>query len=98
MNADENVIGRAASPTATQTHSMGGSYAAQVHPAMRVVDSDGNVVGTVKAVDGDEIRLVGTSDGDPHRFVPLSLVEGIDGDRVLMRGRGDNAFGVAAST
>ena len=89
----------ASGPTPRQRQSVGGSYAAQLRPAMQVMDGDGGFVGTVEAIEGDEIRLAAGPDGDPHRLLPLSLVDGIDGidgNRVMLRSRGDNAFGVAA--
>ena len=64
---------------------------------MAVVDSYGHTIGFVASVDGERMRLSST---DPHddgvAFLPVSLIDGVDGDRVLLGGRGDASFGVAA--
>jgi hypothetical protein len=67
----------------------------EIRPDMLVMSADGGFLGTVEAVEGDEIRL--SAGGDPeHRLLPLSLVDGVDDNRVIMRSRGDNAFGMEA--
>ena len=63
---------------------------------MEVIEADGTHLGTVETVDGDEIKLT-RGDGDPdHRLLPLSLVDVVTDGRVMMLGRGDNAFGMPA--
>lgn len=95
--------GRFDSP-AEQTHPASRSQAdaAQFNTAngtiragMQVVDSYGRGIGAVAGVEGERLRLASNdSHGDGTAFVPLSLVEGIDGDRVLLGGRGDASFGL----
>lgn len=54
--------------------------ASDVKEHMEVLDSDGQHVGTVDRVEGDEIKLTknDAADGE-HHFVPLDWVERIDG-------------------
>jgi hypothetical protein len=66
-----------------------------IRTGMQVVDSYGRGIGAVASVEGERLRLASDdSHGDGTAFVPLSLVEGIDGDRVLLGGRGDASFGL----
>jgi len=64
---------------------------------MEVVDGYGNVLGRITGIEQGRMRL---SSNDPHddgvAFMPISLVDGIDGERVLLAGRGDASFGVAS--
>jgi hypothetical protein len=66
-----------------------------VRAGMTVVDSYGHALGTVSSVDGERLRLASS---DPHddgvAFLPVSLIDGIDGNRVLLSGRGDASFGL----
>jgi len=68
-----------------------------VRTGMIVVDSYGHTIGVVAGVEGERLRLAST---DPHddgvAFLPVSLIDGIDADRVLLVGRGDASFGMAA--
>ncbi len=68
-----------------------------VREGMAVVDNYGHTLGYVAGVDGERLRLTST---DPHddgvAFLPVSLIDGIDGERVLLAGRGDASFGQAA--
>jgi hypothetical protein len=53
--------------------------AEQIRPRMQVVGNDGELVGVVDSVDGDELRL--TKGGSPdgmHHFLPLDTVEAVD--------------------
>lgn len=71
--------------------------AGTVRGGMAVVDSYGHAMGIVAAVEGERLRLASTDPlDDGVAFLPLSLVEGIDGDRVLIGGRGDASFGLPA--
>lgn len=67
-----------------------------VRAGMTVVDSYGHAIGVIAGVEGDRLRLAST---DPHddgvAFLPVSLIDGIDEDRVLLVGRGDASFGMA---
>ncbi len=70
--------------------------AGTVREGMPVVDSYGHAIGIVASVEGERMRLTST---DPHddgvAFLPVSLIDGIDGDRVLLGGRGDASFGMS---
>lgn len=69
-----------------------------VRAGMTVVDSYGHVLGVVADLDGERLRL---ASADPHQdgvsFLPVSLIDGIDDDRVLLGGRGDASFGIDAT-
>ncbi|VWX53127.1 DUF2171 domain-containing protein [Novosphingobium sp. 9U] len=71
--------------------------AGTLYEGMTVVDSYGHTIGLVSSVDGERMRLASS---DPHddgvAFLPVSLIDGIDGNRVLLAGRGDASFGLAA--
>jgi hypothetical protein len=66
-----------------------------VRTGMTVVDSYGHAIGVIAGVEGDRLRLAST---DPHddgvAFLPTSLIDGVDGERVLLVGRGDASFGM----
>jgi len=70
--------------------------AGTLRAGMSVIDGSGHAIGTVTGVDGERIRLTSS---DPHddgdSFLPVSLVDGIDGNRVLLSGRGDASFGMS---
>jgi len=72
----------------------GGASARFVHRGMEVIAADGTLVGTVEAVEGHLIRLAGDAGTPCH--VPFALVDGVDDRRVILSGRGDAAFGIAA--
>lgn len=67
-----------------------------VRTGMVVVDSSGHTIGIVSRIEGDKMRL---ASNDPHddsdTFLPVSLIDGIDGNRVLLGGRGDASFGMS---
>ncbi len=67
----------------------------EITPGMLVMSAEGTFVGTVQGIEGDEIRLSPGGDAE-HTLLPLSLVDGVDDNRVIMRSRGDNAFGMEA--
>lgn len=71
--------------------------AGTLYEGMAVVDSYGHTIGLISSVDGERMRLAST---DPHddgvAFLPISLIDGIDGNRVLLAGRGDASFGMDA--
>lgn len=73
--------------------------AGTIHEGMPVVDSYGHTIGLVSSVDGERMRLTSS---DPHddgvAFLPVSLIDGIDGGRVLLAGRGDASFGMPAES
>jgi hypothetical protein len=67
-----------------------------VRTGMTVVDSSGHTIGIVSRIEGDKMRL---ASNDPHddsdSFLPVSLIDGIDGNRVLLGARGDASFGLS---
>jgi hypothetical protein len=67
-----------------------------VRSGMIVVDNAGQTIGIVSRIEGDKMRL---ASNDPHddsdSFLPVSLIDGIDGNRVLLGGRGDASFGMS---
>jgi hypothetical protein len=66
----------------------------EIAAGMEVIDADGSHLGTVETVAEGEIKLT-RGDGDPeHRLLPLSLVDVVSDGRVMMRRRGDDAFGL----
>ncbi len=83
-------------PASSQTG--GGSFATAhgtIRAGMEVVDGYGHVLGAVSGVEGERLQLASTdSHSDGSSFVPLSLVEAIEGDRVILGGRGDASFGM----
>ena len=70
--------------------------AGTVRAGMSVIDSYGHPMGVVSSVDGERLRLASS---DPHddgvSFLPVSLIDGIEGDRILLGGRGDASFGMS---
>ena len=70
-------------------------FADQIREHMEVVDDGGSHVGTVDHVDGDRIKLARSDSSDgQHHYVAVSQVAGIEGNKVRLRERGDNDFGV----
>jgi hypothetical protein len=67
----------------------------EIRRDMLVMSAEGTFLGTVQGIEGDEIRLSPGGDAE-HTLLPLSLVDGVDDNRVIMRSRGDNAFGMEA--
>ncbi|MET1757076.1 DUF2171 domain-containing protein [Novosphingobium sp. RD2P27] len=72
--------------------------AGAVRAGMTVLDSYGHALGIVSGLDGERLRLAST---DPHddgvAFLPVSLIDGIEGNNVLLGGRGDASFGIDAT-
>lgn len=74
-------------------------FADQIREDQQVVDAQGNHVGTVDRVQGDQIKLTRSDSADgEHHYVQLSQVAGIEGDKVRLRERGDNDYGQEGST
>jgi len=67
-----------------------------VRSGMAVIDASGHPIGFVTAIEGEKMRISST---DPHddgvAFLPVSLIDGVDGDRVLLASRGDASFGMS---
>jgi hypothetical protein len=59
---------------------------AWIFQQMDVVGSDGEHIGTVDALDGDRIKLSGSSraSGDAPRTIPIDWVEEVDDDCVFL--------------
>ncbi len=64
-----------------------------IRKGMKVITADGTCIGTVAALDGEELMLEGGS----HDFVAITQVGGISGDSVLLSDRGDATFGLGAT-
>jgi hypothetical protein len=74
-----------------------GRFADQIREHMEVLDHTGAHLGTVDHVDGDRIKLARSDSNDgKHHFVEVSQVNGIEGNKVRLRERGDNDFGQEA--
>lgn len=91
--------GRAEQPQAASGAQAGGAEfhtaSGTIRTGMQVVDSYGRGIGAVAGVEGERLRLASSdSHDDGVSFVPLSLIEGVDGERVLLGGRGDASFGL----
>ena len=58
----------------------------EIQDHMPVVGSDGRPVGTVDHLDGDFIKLMRSDDaaGGRHRWIPVTLVAGLDGGLVRL--------------
>jgi hypothetical protein len=70
--------------------------AGTLRAGMSVIDSYGHVIGIVSSVDGEQMRLASADPHDDgHAFLPVSLIDGIDGSRILLGGRGDASFGMS---
>jgi hypothetical protein len=59
---------------------------------MMVVGSDGEHVGTVDKVEGDQIKLTKEdSENGRHNFIPCDMVESIDGETVTLSQSAEDA-------
>lgn len=69
-----------------------------VKSGMAVLGKNGKQVGLVDRVEGDRIWLQGDANNDGRQeFVPFSLVDGVDDERVILSDWGDASFGMGAS-
>lgn len=73
------------------------SFAGTISRGRDVISSEGKFLGQVDRVEGDHIVLspVNKDETDTY-FVPLSLIDGIAQDQVLLASRGDGTFGLGA--
>lgn len=70
-------------------------FADQIRENMEVIDDSGRHCGTVDHIEGDRIKLSRSDSKDgQHHYVSLSQVAGIEGNKVRLRERGDNDFGM----
>ncbi|HKR91571.1 DUF2171 domain-containing protein [Novosphingobium sp.] len=70
--------------------------AGTIRQGMKVFAADGTCVGTVRAVDGEEVLLSGADPADQTAFIAVSQIDGVGPDGVLLSGRGDATFGLGA--
>ncbi len=70
-------------------------FADQIREHMEVCDDSGRHVDTVDHIDGDRIKLSRSDSRDgQHHYVQMSQVAGIENNKVRLRERGDNDFGM----
>lgn len=67
-----------------------------IRKGMRVITPDGDVLGTVRTIEGDEILLDFSISDETRGFVMISQVDGVNEDSVLLSPRGDATFGLGA--
>jgi hypothetical protein len=73
-------------------------FADRIREHMEVVDDSGRHCGTVDHIEGDRIKLARSDSKDgQHHYVSMSQVAGIEGNKVRLRERGDNDFGMKKS-
>lgn len=73
------------------------TFAGTIEEGMDVIGADGESLGRVSQVKGDQIILAPADDSlGVAYFLPLSLIDGIHGSRILLAGRGDGSFGLGA--
>ena len=71
------------------------TFAGTIARGMDVLDAQNRCIGQVESVESDHIMLARARNGREY-FVPLTLIDGIHGDQVLLAGRGDSTFGLGA--
>lgn len=64
-----------------------------IRKGMKVIAADGTCIGTVAALEGEELML----EGGAHDFVAITQIDGIGPDAVLLSDRGDATFGLGAT-
>jgi len=67
-----------------------------IRKGMKVIAPGGDCLGTVAAVEGEELILAEHAAGSPDSFVAMSQVDGVTDDAVLLSDRGDATFGLGA--
>ncbi len=84
-------------PPHAQTGARFRTFAGTIAQGMDVISPEGRFLGRVDRIEGDHIVLVAATEreGDVY-FVPLSLIDGIDQDQILLASRGDGTFGLGA--
>jgi hypothetical protein len=95
MSADPAYSTQAASPGRRQEKFR--TFAGTISQGMVVLDANDRIIGEVDRVESDHIILTPGVDGSDY-FVPLSLIDGISGSRVLLSGRSDTTFGLGAES
>lgn len=72
------------------------TVAGTIRQGMKVFTADGTCLGTVQAVEGEEVLLTGDDPDDLGAFVTLTQISGVGPDGVLLSNRGDETFGLGA--
>lgn len=67
-----------------------------IRQGMKVFAADGTCLGTVQAVEGEEVLLSTIDPEDAGAFITLTQIGGVGPDGVLLSGRGDETFGLGA--
>src|SRR3954463_16262507 len=66
----------------------------RIREHMEIIGADGVHVGTVDKVEGDRIKLIKADSGSHsshHHYVSTGLVADIEGDKIRLSAKGDNA-------
>jgi len=64
----------------------------EIREDMKVVGSDGEHVGTVDGVEGDQIKLTKQdSENGQHNFISVDIVDSVDGDTVTLSSTAEDA-------
>lgn len=73
------------------------TFAGTIRQGMEVIGPDGKAIGRVIRLEGELMRLYDPENPeDDHEIMPLSLIDGISGNQVLLARRGDATFGLGA--
>ena len=69
-------------------------YASKIAEHMKVLGSDGDEVGTVDSVDGENLKLTKSDEqaGGEHHFLPIDMVESVNGRTVTLNCTADEAM------
>lgn len=67
-----------------------------IRKGMKVIAPDGNCLGTVTRVEGEEVLLEAAGTSDERAFIAVSQIDGVSEEGVLLSDRGDATFGLGA--
>ncbi len=67
-----------------------------IRRGMKVIGPDGDPIGTVSRVEGERVILAEHAAGEDGPFIAVTQIDGVSEDAVLLQGRGDATFGLAA--
>jgi hypothetical protein len=99
MSADPAIPAKAAASSPRQEKFR--TFAGTISRGMIVLDGDDRIIGEVDRVESDHIILAAGPDAwgpdSADYFVPLALIDGISGSKVLLSGRSDSTFGLGAT-
>lgn len=65
-----------------------------IRKGMKVIGPDGSVLGTVEAIEGEELLLAEHGPNEPSSFVAMTQIDGVSEQAVLLSPRGDATFGL----